>query len=131
MAMGDYVDLDKYYSTVKKIWDNRKIVLVHGEKIFNELEYNIFENAHSIQHVVAPSINAFEKYDSVLKEILKFDKDCLIVIILGPTATVLAYDLSIHGYQALDFGHIAKDYDFYKKKILKTEENLNKFLQPD
>lgn len=131
MALGDNVDLDTYYSNVRRIWENKKVVLVHGENIFNEIRFNIFENAKSTQHVVAPSLNAFEKYDQILSEILPFEKDCLIILVLGPTATVLAYDLSELGYQALDFGHIAKDYDFYKRKILKTEENLNKFLLPD
>ena len=35
----------------------------------------------------------------------------LILISLGPTATVLAYDLSKTGVQAIDIGHITNMYD--------------------
>ena len=35
---------------------------------------------------------------------------------MGPTATVLAYDLSMHGIQALDIGHIDIEYEWYLKK---------------
>ena len=47
-------------------------------------------------------------------EAKKIDKNRIICIILGPTATVLAYDLAKEGYQALDLGHIVKAYNFYK-----------------
>ena len=33
-------------------------------------------------------------------------KSVLFLVALGPTATVLAYDLSKIGYQAIDIGHI-------------------------
>lgn len=38
------------------------------------------------------------------------DKEYLILLALGPCATVLAYDLSNKGYQALDIGHLPNGY---------------------
>lgn len=38
------------------------------------------------------------------------------IVVLGPTATVLAYDLAKAGYQALDIGHLGKAYDWLKRK---------------
>ena len=35
----------------------------------------------------------------------------MVIIALGPTATVLAYDLSLKGIQSLDIGHITNVYD--------------------
>jgi hypothetical protein len=43
----------------------------------------------------------------------------------------LAYDLAREGYQAIDFGHIAKDYDFYSKKIKHNSETISNFFRPD
>ena len=43
-------------------------------------------------------------------------KDRLMIVVLGPTATVLAYDLAKAGYQALDIGHLGKAYDWLKRK---------------
>ena len=39
--------------------------------------------------------------------------DSIILIALGPTATVLAYDLSKRGYQAIDVGHIDIEYEWF------------------
>ena len=41
------------------------------------------------------------------------NKKCLVLYALGPTATVLAYDLSHLGYQAIDFGHIDIQYELF------------------
>jgi hypothetical protein len=40
--------------------------------------------------------------------------DKLILIALGPTATVLAYDLAKKGYQAIDIGHLPSCYEVVK-----------------
>ena len=37
----------------------------------------------------------------------------LVLIALGPTATVLAYDLSNLGYQAIDIGHTDIQYELF------------------
>lgn len=36
------------------------------------------------------------------------------MISLGPTATVLAYDLFKAGYQAIDFGHVDVEYEWWR-----------------
>ena len=76
-------------------------------------------------------MNAFAEYDKILNQAKKIDKSKLVIIILGPTATVLAYDLAKQGYEAIDFGHIAKDYDFYRKKIDHTDQEFEDFFKPD
>ena len=58
-------------------------------------------------------------------------KEKLVIAILGPTATLLAWDLSQCGYQALDFGHIAKDYNSFMKKDPQNIENIQKFFDKD
>ncbi len=40
----------------------------------------------------------------------------MVIIALGPTATVLAYDLSQNGIWALDLGHIDIEYSWFKMK---------------
>ena len=68
-------------------------------------------------YIEAPSSNAFSAYDLLFEKALSFGKKKLFVLILGPTATILAYDLAKNGYQALDFGYIGKFYVIYKKNI--------------
>ena len=44
------------------------------------------------------------------------DTDKLIIISLGPTATVLSYDLCKEGYQAIDTGAFDVDYEWFLRK---------------
>ena len=54
-------------------------------------------------------------------------KDTLILFALGPTATVLAFDLAKEGYQALDMGHFDIEYEWYKRNAKKQEKIANKY----
>ena len=38
----------------------------------------------------------------------------LILLMLGPTAKVLGFQLSREGYQAIDIGHIDSEYEWYQ-----------------
>ena len=130
---ASYQDLNfaEYFEEVKKIWINRDITIICGATVFDNIENNIFSCAKTIEYQHAPSKNAYSEYDKIFSEALKIDQDRLIIIILGPTATVLAYDLSKNGYQAIDFGHIAKDYDYYTKKVNHCASSIHDFFMPD
>ena len=106
-------DSEKYYALCRKIWDNKDITIIKGEGT-EKVTFDIYDNAKSINYIYAPKKNAFRKYNEILEEAKKQPKDRLIILILGPTATVLAYDLHKLGYRALDIGHLAKAYDWLK-----------------
>lgn len=131
MAYGDNVNMDDYFNNLRKIWQNLDIAIIQGEGIFLDFEFNIFDNAKTIEYMYAPSTNAFFEYDKIYKKACSLSKDKLILIVLGPTATVLSYDLANNGYWALDMGHTAKDFDYYKKQVEKNDFNLESFLSPD
>ena len=65
--------------------------------------------------------NAFNQYTKILEEYKKQPKDHIFLIALGPTATVLSYDLSNLGFRAFDIGHIDICYEWFlrgsKEKI--------------
>ena len=125
-------DFKKYFDDFIRIWKDKDITIICGKTVFDKLEHNIFDFAKSVEYQYAPSINAFEEYDTVLKQALTINKNRMVIIILGPTATVLAYDLALQGYQALDLGHIAKSYDWYIKKDSCNEQaQANDFYAPD
>lgn len=130
-ALYENYDFKSYFSRIKDIWRNRDITIICGKTVFDAISVNIFDCAKTVDYQYAPSLNAFQVYDDILMKAKQINKDRLIIIILGPTATVMAYDLAKSGYQALDFGHIAKDYDFYSKKIKHNSETISNFLKPD
>ena len=52
----------------------------------------------------------------------------MILIALGPTATVLAYDLCKEGYQAIDIGHIDIEYEWLLRKATSKIKIKNKYV---
>lgn len=114
-----YIDLkDKglvknRFEKIKLLWNNMDIVIVEGEKSRLGIGNDLFDSAKSIERIICPSINAYSKYNDILDAVLKQDKEKLILIALGPTATILAYDLSKEGYQAVDIGHIDIEYEWF------------------
>lgn len=129
---GENFDIDKHFDNVKELFRNKKIAVVCGEGILDEISYNIFEFADDIKYIAAPKVNAFDKYEQILTSVkTQVKKDWLVCIILGMTATVLAADLADLGYTAWDIGHAAKEYDAYMRKVEKTPTNINSFFAPD
>ena len=116
----------------KKLFENKKIALVANKGILSKLDYDVFDLAAEKIIIEAPSKNAFQEYQSLLDKITStVSKDYMICIILGPTATVMAADLTDMGYLAWDVGHIAKDYDAYMKRLERTDEMRSSFWAPD
>lgn len=152
-AMEDFIDYDKiygaaemtlaysyfknynyqvYFDKMRQIWDKKDIVIVCGKTVFDKIETNIFDNAASIEYVHTPPIDAFEQYDSILNECLQKDISKSFILICGPTAKVLAYDLMKNNRRALDLGHIAKQYDWFKKnKRTDKMADAIDFFNPD
>lgn len=103
---------------IKQIWQDRKIVFVVGKNSRFTYEEELFDNAASIDYVYGPAKNAFLKYDNLLNEVRRYNKDTyLIMPILGPTATIMAYDLAKEGYQAIDFGQMTGVLNKIKAKL--------------
>lgn len=110
------------FALFKKIWENRDILLVEGRYAYCGVKNDLFDGSSSIKRIIAPAMNAFSVYDILLKMIKQYAKeDTLILISLGPTATVLAYDLAMDGIQALDIGQLDNEYEWYMKQ---TEERI-------
>ena len=90
---------------------------------------DLFATAQSIERVICPKTNAFARYDEILSEVkTRVESDTLIILALGHTATVLAYDLAALGYQALDLGHIDVEYEWYRMGAKRKVAVPNKYV---
>lgn len=126
------IDKDKYFEKMKKIWSGKDITIICGKTVFKKIDYNIFSSAKNIEYIHAPSINAYSEYEKIKTKAIEINKNKLVILILGPTAKLLTYDLALLGYQALDIGHIAKSYDWYKKgKSTINMDDAVEFFNPD
>ena len=112
-------------------------MLIEGEYVRSGVGNDLFGDAKSVRRIICPAKNAFEKYDEILNAILDFaEKDDLILISLGPTATVLAYDVYKAGYQAIDFGQLDNEYEWFMQGALERAKINNKgvpelYMEPD
>lgn len=127
--LKDKSEAHEYIKKVRKIWENRDIIMCEGDKTRSGVGNDLYDNARSLKRILAPSENAYSKYDDILKAIIEnATKGDLILIALGPTATVLAYDLYKLGYQAIDLGHMDIEYEWLLKGAVWKEKVDNKYV---
>ena len=131
MSNKSFAFCEERFKKLKTLFQDKKLLIVAGETVFNNITYDFFDNVAHKEILHAPRINAWSQFDLIMKKILAYPKDFLIVLILGPTATVLAYELSKLGYTAYDVGHIAKDYDAFMKKADRSAGAIAKFYAAD
>lgn len=106
------------FKLFKQVWEKRNILLVEGSRAYIGVRNNLFERANSIRRIIAPATNSFAKYDTILSLVKKhITKDVLVLVSLGPAATVLAYDLAKEGIQALDIGQLDNEYEWYLRGV--------------
>lgn len=114
MHRNDIDDFPAYIASLKRIWDGEQVILVEGEKSRLGVGNDLFDNAVHVKRIICPAVNAFAAYDQILSCITNLGrKDCLYLLALGHTATVLAYDLSGKGFRAIDLGHVDIEYEWF------------------
>ena len=101
------------FDKLKQLWKGKSCVFVEGNKTRMGVGNDLFAGVASIKRILGPAENAFRCYEAILAECKKMPKDSLFILALGPTASVLAYDLCKDGYQALDLGHVDLEYEWY------------------
>lgn len=119
-ALFHNIDDENDVNELKQIWDGRECVFIEGINTRMGVGNDLFDNCDSIERILGPSENAIDRFDDLMNEACKHPKDKLILIALGPTATVLAYELFKEGYQALDIGHI----DLLYESFVRNTDNL-------
>lgn len=121
--------MDNKIKAIKKIWENKNVVIVEGENTKMGIGNDLFSNCNSLERIICPSKNAYKKYNEILNKCIEVNKEKIFLIALGPTATVLAYDLAKYGYKAIDIGHLDIEYEWFLKgadtKIIIKGKSVN------
>lgn len=118
----------QYFEKLKQIWDGEDILLVEGDQSRLGIGNDLFDNAHSIQRILGPVQNAYEKYDDLLAAAEKHAEGKLVLLALGPTASVMAYELFEKGYRAIDLGHADVEYEWFLQGATDRVPIKNKFV---
>lgn len=122
------------FELLKEIWKERDVVIIEGAHSRLGVGNDLFNNTNSLHRVLCPPKDAFKKYDEILQYVIEYvKKDRLLLISLGPTATVMAYDLHRSGYQAIDLGHIDLEYEWFlknaKERIMIKNKAVNELAE--
>lgn len=100
----------------KTLWKDKNLLIAEGACTRLGVGNDLFDNVRSIRRILCPARNAYQRYDEIFHAVLENAGDDLILLALGPTATILAADLSEKGYWAIDIGHIDVEYEWYRKQ---------------
>lgn len=104
---------DILFPRLKGLWEGKNIIIVEGSKTRLGVGNDLFTEAKSIKRILGPATNAFDHLDEILAKIEEVHTDELVIMALGPTATILAAELSAKGIQAIDIGHVDIEYEWY------------------
>lgn len=117
-----------YFRRMKQIWDGQDVLLVEGEKSRLGIGNDLFDNVRSLQRILGPVDNAYRKYDALLDAARTHGKDKLILLALGPTASVMSYALFREGFRAVDLGHADVEYEWFLQGAQTRVPIRNKFV---
>ncbi|MGG0185172.1 SP_1767 family glycosyltransferase [Bacillus rhizoplanae] len=118
----------EWFMLLKLIWKDRDVVLIEGNKSRLGVGNDLFDNVKSIERVLVPEEHAFSHYNKILTAAKQNDKSKLILLAIGPTATILAYDLYKEGYQAVDIGHVDIEYEWFLRQAKTKIKIENKYV---
>ncbi len=107
----------------KQVWNKRDVLIVEGEFSRLGVDSNLFANAASVKRILCPAIHAWDAYQDIYSAVKKHAQGKLVLIALGPTATILAYDLALQNIQAVDCGHFEVEYQWMLMKA-KTKVSI-------
>lgn len=114
----DNFDSKRIFELWKSVWYGKNVIIIEGSQTRFGVGNDLLENAQSVKRIIAPSENAYSKYNEILNFVAvnnKKSNNDLYLIALGPTATILSYDIALLGCQAIDIGHLDIEYEWYLK----------------
>ncbi len=116
----DHSNCEKYFSMIKDIWKDRNVLICETSDVKTGIGNDLLSECKSIRRIICPTEDPFDHYEQILSKLKQEEKDTIILIVLGPTATILTYDLAKEGYQVLDIGHLDTEYELFKHNSKKN-----------
>lgn len=114
MDFMDKSHCTEYFDQLRRLWQNRDVLMIEGKTSRSGVGNDLFDNAKSITRIIGPSSNAYKFVEDLEIAAQKYGENKLILLMLGPTAKVLSYRLAQKGYWAIDIGHIDSEYEWFK-----------------
>ncbi|MGW6172878.1 GT-D fold domain-containing glycosyltransferase [Arthrobacter sp. NPDC055138] len=94
----------------RSVWEGRRATVVTGKGSRFDLVPALFDNLEQVKFIDSTPTDAFFDLDRLIGDITDSGMD-LVLLSLGPAATVAADMLAARGIQALDIGHLSSSYE--------------------
>ncbi|WP_171017768.1 GT-D fold domain-containing glycosyltransferase [Sphingobacterium daejeonense] len=104
------------------MWENEDLLIIESKGSGLGKDKTIYQNSKSIQRIECPNSNTYNHYQEIFSAAKELGQNKLIILALGPTATVMAYDLAKEGFRALDLGHLELENYFYQTQATAETE---------
>jgi glycosyltransferase family protein len=112
-AMADKENCGHWIREIKEIWRGKDLVVVEGARTHNGVGNDLLDTAGSIERIIGPSSNAYERLEEIFQACCQYPKDRLFLVSLGVAAKFLVEKLYLKGYRALDIGNLDMEYEWY------------------
>lgn len=113
---NEHSKCDRWFAKIRKIWENRDVVIVEGTKTHNGVGNDLLDSARSVERIICPPKDAYGVLDKILEVCMRYDKDRLFLLSVGVTAKFLAKELFLQGYRVLDIGNMDLEYEWYVRR---------------
>ena len=107
---------DGWFAKIRKIWENKDIVIVEGTRTHNGVGNDLFDSAASIERIICPPSDAYSALPEILNECLRYDTGRMFLLSVGVAAKFLAVELFQRGYRVLDIGNMDLEYEWYVRQ---------------
>lgn len=107
---------DGWFAKIRKIWENKNIVIVEGTRTHNGVGNDLFDSAAGIERIICPPSDAYGALPVIIEACLAYDRDRLFLLSVGVAAKFVAAELFQRGYRVLDIGNMDMEYEWYLRK---------------
>ncbi len=104
------------FAKIRKIWENRDVVIVEGTRTHNGVGNDLLDTARSVERIICPPSDAYGALPEILEACLGYDRDRLFLLSVGVAAKFLAVELFERGYRVLDIGNMDMEYEWYVRR---------------
>lgn len=112
----DRSNCDRWFAKIRKIWENKDIVVVEGTRTHNGVGNDLLDTAASIERIICPPKDAYAAIPQILEACEAYGKDRLFLLSVGVAAKFLALELFRKGYRVLDIGNMDMEYEWYARR---------------
>lgn len=113
----DRSNCGRWFAKIRKIWENKDVVVVEGTRTHNGVGNDLLDTAASVERIICPPRDAYGAIPRILEACEAYDKDRLFLLSVGVAAKFLALELFQKGYRVLDIGHMDMEYEWYVRQV--------------